>query len=154
MFTFFSGLMIPFVAKIVPETKGRTLEEIQASMTLLNWCWISYEFFFSFYDLFYRSISHCFSIFLKNEQNYFHLYKIIMSCTFYYLLYRKDYRLPLFSIKKRHEQSYFSFICIKHNYVSFVILFFVFWCKNESHLSFVVLLKKLLNRKVIYLIMF
>ncbi|KAF3669453.1 putative methyltransferase-like protein 16 -like protein [Capsicum annuum] len=36
MFTFFSGLMIPFVAKIVPETKGRTLEEIQASMTLLN----------------------------------------------------------------------------------------------------------------------
>ncbi|KAK4339589.1 hypothetical protein RND71_041051 [Anisodus tanguticus] len=36
MFTLFSGLMIPFVAKIVPETKGRTLEEIQASMTLLN----------------------------------------------------------------------------------------------------------------------
>ncbi|XP_060217981.1 sugar transporter ERD6-like 5 isoform X1 [Lycium barbarum] len=36
MFTCFSGLMIPFVAKIVPETKGRTLEEIQASMTLLN----------------------------------------------------------------------------------------------------------------------
>lgn len=36
IFTIFSGLMIPFVAKIVPETKGRTLEEIQASMTLLN----------------------------------------------------------------------------------------------------------------------
>lgn len=36
MFTFFSGLMIPFVAKIVPETKGRTLEEIQASLTLFN----------------------------------------------------------------------------------------------------------------------
>lgn len=36
MFTFFSGLMIPFVAKIVPETKDRTLEEIQASLTLLN----------------------------------------------------------------------------------------------------------------------
>ncbi|XP_060217976.1 sugar transporter ERD6-like 5 isoform X2 [Lycium barbarum] len=36
MFAFFCGSVVVFVAMLVPETKGRTLEEIQASMTLLQ----------------------------------------------------------------------------------------------------------------------
>ncbi|CAN4108682.1 unnamed protein product [Withania somnifera] len=33
LFAFFCGSVVVFVAMLVPETKGRTLEEIQASMT-------------------------------------------------------------------------------------------------------------------------
>ncbi|WMV11889.1 hypothetical protein MTR67_005274 [Solanum verrucosum] len=36
LFAFFCGSVVVFVAMLVPETKGRTLEEIQASMTLLQ----------------------------------------------------------------------------------------------------------------------
>ncbi|OIT26290.1 sugar transporter erd6-like 10 [Nicotiana attenuata] len=36
LFAFFCGSVVVFVAMLVPETKGRTLEEIQASMTLLK----------------------------------------------------------------------------------------------------------------------
>ncbi|KAK4337747.1 hypothetical protein RND71_042234 [Anisodus tanguticus] len=36
MFAFVCGSIVLFVTKLVPETKGRTLEEIQASMTLLQ----------------------------------------------------------------------------------------------------------------------
>ncbi|XP_016495255.1 sugar transporter ERD6-like 5 isoform X2 [Nicotiana tabacum] len=36
LFSFFCGSVVVFVAMLVPETKGRTLEEIQASMTLLQ----------------------------------------------------------------------------------------------------------------------
>lgn len=36
LFAFFCGSILVFVAMLVPETKGRTLEEIQASMTLLQ----------------------------------------------------------------------------------------------------------------------
>ncbi|XP_055816811.1 sugar transporter ERD6-like 5 isoform X6 [Solanum dulcamara] len=36
LFAFFCGSVVIFVAMLVPETKGRTLEEIQASMTLLQ----------------------------------------------------------------------------------------------------------------------
>ncbi|XP_016483600.1 sugar transporter ERD6-like 5 isoform X2 [Nicotiana tabacum] len=36
LFAFFCGSVLVFVAMLVPETKGRTLEEIQASMTLLK----------------------------------------------------------------------------------------------------------------------
>ncbi|XP_060217978.1 sugar transporter ERD6-like 5 isoform X1 [Lycium barbarum] len=36
VFAFFCGSVIVFVAMLVPETKGQTLEEIQASMTLLQ----------------------------------------------------------------------------------------------------------------------
>ncbi|PHT41180.1 Sugar transporter ERD6-like 5 [Capsicum baccatum] len=36
LFAFFCGSVVVFVAMLVPETKGRTLEEIQASMTVLQ----------------------------------------------------------------------------------------------------------------------